>query len=141
MIVIKFAGVKSKNKNDHELSKREPLWYVVNDKGEMVVKPEVSMPKDTDFLPDFKFLGLTRLGYQEVEALVKPGQPVKKNLIKGLVDGRIVHKFDDIDFALLSSDPGLGRIPCEDPMYSVVLEIRGERVCWSKGIELMYFDK
>jgi len=52
-----------------------------------------------------------------------------------------VHKFEDIDFALLSSDPALGRTPCEDPQYSVVLEVRGERVCWSKGIELMYFDR
>jgi hypothetical protein len=141
LLTIKFAAPRYKNKNDHQHTNRELLWYVVNERGEMALKPETSLPNESEFSPDFLFVGLTRLGYKEIElAPTRPNEPIKKSMVKGLVDGRVVHKFEDIDFDLLSTEPGLGRTPCEDPLFSVVVNIRGERTCWNKGIEMMYYE-
>lgn len=56
-------------------------------------------------------------------------------------DKKLAYTFDQLTTELLASGIyGLGKVSCNQPAYTIIVDDLGRRTAWSRGIEQIYFN-
>ena len=105
----------------------------------------------TDVLPDTGFFGINENGKLLDAPVSKEGQIELSGFdgsietvvgICSLKENKLVYKFEDITPELLSSGVfGLGPVTCTIPQFSLIVESLGQRMCWTRGIEKIFYTE
>ena len=106
----------------------------------------------SDVLPDSGFFGIDEYGRILIAPVSIRGQ-AELSGFEGSIDTLVgictlnksggnqqVYTFADITPELLSSGIfGLGPVTCTTPQFSIITKSLGETICWSRGIEKIFY--